>query len=151
MVWPMFKAFNSTELNSTSESKSCWSRATVEPAKHGSSTTFETGLSGCLHVREKNNPFEEWDCSLSEIAIFILFDIKTASLQGEQISRLRIRFQSILLPQKYHSKFDRFAICALCFFIVSLVETATSDWTDIYSLEIRHTYIYFCHTMLFQF
>ena len=37
-------AFNSTELNSASETKSCSSRATVEPAKHGSSTTFETGL-----------------------------------------------------------------------------------------------------------
>ena len=33
-----------TELNSTSETKSCQSRAKVEPAQHGSSTTFETGL-----------------------------------------------------------------------------------------------------------
>ena len=48
--------FYSTELNSTSETKSCqchsavelqssYSRATVEPAQHGNSTTFETGVS----------------------------------------------------------------------------------------------------------
>ena len=104
-------------------------------------------LSGCLHVTDKNNSFEEY----LKIAIFILFNIKTASLQGEQISGLRIPFQ-FLLPYKYHSKFDRFAICVLCFLLISLVdETATSDWTDIYSFEIRHTYVYFHHTMLFQF
>ena len=102
-------------------------------------------LSGCLQVREKNNPFEKWGCSLSEIAIFVLFNIKTASLQGEQISRLRIPFQSILLSYKYHLKFDRFSICVF----VSLVETATSDSRDIYSFEIRCTYVYFRHTMLF--
>ena len=34
---------------------------------------------------------------------------------------------------------------------VSLVETATSDWRDIYSFEIRRTYVDFRHTMLFQF
>ena len=32
------------ELNLTSETKSCWIHATVEPAKHCSSTTFEKGL-----------------------------------------------------------------------------------------------------------
>ena len=41
---------SSTELNSTSKTKSnwcmsCYSRATAEPAWHGSSTTFETGQS----------------------------------------------------------------------------------------------------------
>ena len=41
-------------------------------------------LSDCLHVREKNNTFEERGCSLSEIAIFFLFNIKTASLQGNK-------------------------------------------------------------------
>ena len=37
------------------------------------------------------------------------------------------------------------------FLLVSLVETATSDWRDIDSFEIRCTYVYFRHTMLFQF
>ena len=36
---------NSTELNSTFETNPCHSRATVEPAWYGSSTTFETGIS----------------------------------------------------------------------------------------------------------
>ena len=42
--WFSGTAINSTELNSTSEIKPCYRRATVEPARHGSSTTFETGL-----------------------------------------------------------------------------------------------------------
>ena len=37
------------------------------------------------------------------------------------------------------------------FLLVSLVETATSDWRDVYSFEIRPTYVDFRHTMLFQF
>jgi len=32
------------KLSSTSETKLCYSRATVEPAWHGNSTTFEAGL-----------------------------------------------------------------------------------------------------------
>ena len=87
-------------------------------------------LSGCLHVREKNNPFEEWGCSLSEIAIFILFNIKNASLQGEQISRLRIPFKSILLSYKYHLKFDRFSIYVLsiyCLFHLSKQPLLTGE------------------------
>ena len=49
-------AFNSTELNSTSETKSCWSHATVEPAKHTSSTMFEMGLSAGNDENCKDTP-----------------------------------------------------------------------------------------------
>ena len=37
-------AVNLTELNWTSETKPCYSRATVQPSWYGSNTTFETGL-----------------------------------------------------------------------------------------------------------
>ena len=37
--WFMKLLLNSTELNSTSETKPCYIRATVKPAWHGNSTT----------------------------------------------------------------------------------------------------------------
>ena len=42
----------SIDLNLTSETKSCWCRAAVEPALCGSSTTFETSLTdtGIVYV-----------------------------------------------------------------------------------------------------
>ena len=44
-----------------------------------------------------------------------------------------------------------FHLRVINFLLVSLVETATCDWRDIYSFEIRRTYVDFRHTMLFQF
>lgn len=43
--------FYSTKLNSTFDTKSCYSRATVTQAKHGNSTTLERGLSVMHLVR----------------------------------------------------------------------------------------------------
>ena len=108
-----------------------------------------TGL--YVHVREKNNPFEEWDCSLSEIAIFILFTHKNCFTSRETNIQIKnslpkhFAFIQISLEIRSHS------ICVLCFLLVSLVETASSDWRDIYSFEIPGTYVYFRHAMLFHF
>lgn len=57
-------------------------------------------LGACLHVRDKSNLTN--DIAHYPKSPFSLFNIKTASLQGEQISRLRIPFHSIFLPCKYH-------------------------------------------------
>ena len=107
-------------------------------------------LSGCYMWGRKIIRLENEIAHYPKLLFFILFNIKTASLQGEQISRLRIPFQSILHSYKYHSKFDRFFICILCFLLVSHIKTDTSDWRDIYSFEIHHTLVYFRHTVLFQ-
>ena len=44
-----------------------------------------------------------------------------------------------------------FHLRVINFLLVSLAETATSDWRDICSFEIRRTCVDFRHTMLFQF
>ena len=46
-----------------------------------------------------------------------------------------------------------FHLRVITFLLVSIiiVVTATCDWRDIYSFEIRRTYVDFRHTMLFQF